>query len=346
MPGARRRVAEPIPDALLHEELAADTRAEHVNDMRRLLHVAMTRAREGLVLGYAERSVGGALQHPSPFLEEARVALQAPWEERAEELFGPDETLHATFTTLRDELLRSIPRTAGRLGELRLDTDLDVAHGAVRYLELVKLAALIDRPAGQSVADALPGINTALLGAATAQQREILQTSSLDEMLLDAEHDARARAAAIAAREEPSLEAFLPTRGDGLLLSASDIETYRTCPLKYKFARVFRIPSEPTLNQRFGILVHQVLERYHQGGAGGTASLDELLGLLEGGWRRAGLGGSDQERQLRDKAGGALRRYHDRLRSEDGEPLWFERAFTFRLGAHTLRGRVDRVDRL
>ena len=37
MPGARRRLAEPIPDALLHEQLAADTRAEHVDDMRRLL---------------------------------------------------------------------------------------------------------------------------------------------------------------------------------------------------------------------------------------------------------------------------------------------------------------------
>ena len=43
MPGARRRLAEPIPAALLHEELAADTRTEHVSDMRRLLHVAMTR---------------------------------------------------------------------------------------------------------------------------------------------------------------------------------------------------------------------------------------------------------------------------------------------------------------
>jgi DNA helicase-2/ATP-dependent DNA helicase PcrA len=343
MPGARRRLAEPIPAALLHEELAADTRAEHVSDMRRLLHVAMTRAREGLVLAYAARSEAGALQHPSPFLEEVRAALDAPWEERAEELFGPDETLHATFTMLRDELLRSIPRTGTRLGELRLDTDLDVAHGAVRYFELVKLAALIDRPEGQSVADALPGINTALLGAATAQQREILQTSSLDDLLLDAERDARARGAAIAAREEPTLEPFLPTRGDGLLLSASDIETYRTCPLKYKFARVFRIPSEPTLNQRFGILVHQVLERYHQSGG---RTLDELLGLLATGWRRGGFGESDQERQLHAKADGALRRYHDRFRTEECQPLWFEKAFTFRMGAHTLRGRVDRVDRL
>ena len=38
------------------------------------------------------------------------------------------------------------------------------------------------------------------------------------------------------------------------MLSASDIETYRLCPLKYKFARVFRIPQEPTINQRFGIV--------------------------------------------------------------------------------------------
>ena len=52
------------------------------------------------------------------------------------------------------------------------------------------------------------------------------------------------------------------------MLSASDIETYRICPLKYKFARVFRIPQEPTIHQRFGIALHQVLERFHQYGGG------------------------------------------------------------------------------
>src|SRR5213075_413818 len=119
-------------------------------------------------------------------------------------------------------------------------------------------------------------------------------------------------------RAEPSLEPFLPRRGDGLMLSASDIETYRTCPLKYKFARVFRIPSEPTLNQRFGILVHQVLERYH--GAPGRG-LPELLGLLEAGWRRGGFGDSEEERQLRAKATQALVRYHDRFAQDDQDPV-------------------------
>ena len=148
MPGARRRAMEPIPDALLHETLPPDTRAAHVDEMRRVLHVAMTRARSGLVLAYATRSDAGALQPPSPFAEEARAELGAEWEERGEVLFGPDETVHATYQALRDELLQSIPRTGSRLGELRLDTDLDVAHGAVRYLELLKLAALMNRAQG------------------------------------------------------------------------------------------------------------------------------------------------------------------------------------------------------
>jgi DNA helicase-2/ATP-dependent DNA helicase PcrA len=303
----------------------------------------MTRARRGLVLAYAEHSDRGALQTPSPFAEQAREALDATWEERTEELFGPDETLHATFRRLRDELLEELPRVGTRLGELRFDTDLDVSHTVVRHLELVKLAALLERPAGQSVPDALAAVNARLLGAVTAQQREILETSGLDEALLEAEADERARAATTAARGEPSLEPFLPKRGDGVMLSASDIETYRTCPLKYKFARVFRIPQEPTLNQRFGIAVHQVLERFHVGGMSTWAEMD---GLLEAAWRRGGFGESDQERQLNAKARTALQRYLERLATESSEPVWFERQFSFRLGPHMLRGRVDRVDRL
>jgi len=343
MPGARLRAGEPIADALLKQALGPDDRAAHVAAMRRLLHIAMTRASKGLVLAYPARAASGAVQPPSRFAEEARAAVAAQWEDVEEELFGPEEAMHATFQALRDELLSDVARVGKGLGELRLDTDLDVTHAVTRYLELVKLAALLERPAGQPVSDALGLINERLAAAVSPAQREVLATSTLDELLLDSERDDRARAAARAARSEPSLQAFLPRRGEGLALSASDIETYRACPLRYKFARVLRIPQEPTLNQRFGILVHQVLERYHQIA---SPSLEEMLDLLDGGWRRAGMGDSDEERQLRGKADAALRRYHQRIVSEPVEPVWFERAFSFRMGPHTLRGRVDRVDRL
>jgi DNA helicase-2/ATP-dependent DNA helicase PcrA len=343
MPGTRRRELEPIPDALLKEELPPDSRDVHLTEMRRLLHVAMTRARERVVLSFAATSESAAVQPPSPFVEEARAAVGGVWEEREEELFGPAETLQSTLRMMREEVLEGVARIGGRLSELRLDTDLDISHGVVRYLELVKLGALIARPEGQSVAEALPDINARLLAAATSLQREIYETSALDDTLLAAEHDDRARVGAIAARDEPSLEPFLPKRGEGLVLSASDIETYRTCPLKYKFARVFRIPSEPTLNQRFGILIHQVLERYH---AHHGESRGELSSLLEAGWRRGGFGDSEQERQLREKARQALAVYHERLQREPAEPVWFERSFSFRMGPHHLRGRVDRIDKL
>ena len=127
------------------------------------------------------------------------------------------------------------------------------------------------------------------------------------------------------------------------MLSASDIETYRLCPLKYKFSRVFRIPQEPTINQRFGILVHQVLERFHSNGGG---SFDDLMRLFEAAWRRSGFGDSNDDVQFRERAVSALRRYWELDQEREGEPVWFERSFSFKLGPHLLRGRVDRVDRL
>ena len=315
--------------------------------MRRLLYVAMSRAKRRLVLAYPERTDRGAVQQPSPFAEEARAAVGGEWEPREEELFGPAETLQSTFRLLRDELLTTVAQVGGRLGELRFDTDLDVSHAVVRYLELIKLAALLERTrTGElSVEEALPEVNVRLLQAATSEQREIFETSALDDYLLDAERDERLRARAVAARNEPSLEPFLPRRGDGLLLSATDIETYRTCPLKYKFARVFRIPSEPTINQRFGILVHQVLERYH--GAGGLAGPARVA--------RA-AGGRLAARRLRRLRGGAPvpGQGHARRSSATTTASRRRRAsrcgssarFQFRLGPHLLRGRVDRVDRL
>jgi DNA helicase II / ATP-dependent DNA helicase PcrA len=332
---------ERIADALLGEELPPDDEDNRRAVLGQSLYVALSRARRRLVLSYPRADDRGAALAPLPFLEEIRRAVGSSWQDLEEELFGPAEALHSTYRLLRDELLEGTMRAGGRLGELRFDTDLDVSHAVVRYLELLKLAALIARPESQSVAESLRDVNSRILQAVTAEQREIFASSPLDDYLLDTERDARRRAQAIVARDEPSLEPFIPRRGEGVVLSASDIDTYRTCPLKYKFARVFRIPQEPTLHQRFGILVHQVLERFH---AREAATLPELLGLLDAGWRRGGFGDSEEERQLRGKATLALTRYHERFQSEEAKPVWFERQFTFKLGRHLLRGRVDRVD--
>jgi DNA helicase-2/ATP-dependent DNA helicase PcrA len=212
-----------------------------------------------------------------------------------------------------------------------------------RYLELIKVAALIERTKeGEGLEPALAEINDVLGQSATPEQREFLRASGLDDWLRDSEREVARRPVGAENGSEPSLDPFIPRQGEGLMLSASDIETYRVCPLKYKFARVFRIPQEPTIHQRFGIVLHQVLERFHTGGGG---SLDRLLELFDASWRRAGFGDSDDERQFRARAVEALERYHRLDHASPAEPVWFERSFAFRLGRHQLRGRVDRVDR-
>jgi DNA helicase-2/ATP-dependent DNA helicase PcrA len=319
----------------------------------------MTRARRALVMSWPERSGDGQVA-PSPFYEAAREALGAEEEIHEEELFGPAEGLHSTYRMLRDEVLESSWRAGAALSEMRLDTAEDVTQAVARYLELIKLAALVQRPGGEPASETIAALNELLGRAASAEQRAALESSALDEYVVAEEREVASRRELVAARREPSLEQFIPRRGDGLALSASDIDLYRTCPLKYKFARVFAIPREPTINQRFGILIHQVLERFHnelmradaihgQGAPGGAGSaqpgsLDRLLFLFEAGWRRTGFGSSDDELQYRDRAVAALTRYHERHRSATSQPRWLERGFSFAIGDHQLRGRVDRVD--
>lgn len=304
----------------------------------------LSRRCEDLVISYPLAVAGETGCEPVGAVERLRQMLKAEWDEPVECPVNTEGLIEAALRTLRQELLDGVASIGGRLGELRLDTDVDVSHGIVRYLELVKLAALLERPAGQSVQDALADVNNRLLAAMTPLQREIFESSTLDEELLEGRTmAAQAGPGVLGAAGEPPLRRFLPRKGEGMLLSASDVQTYRSCPLRYKFARVLRIPADPTLNQRFGIALHQVLERYHAAGGG---ELGKLLMLLDVCWRRGGFGESEQERSLHIKATAALKRYHERLSEQASTPLWFERSFAFRLGRHQVRGRVDRVDRL
>jgi superfamily I DNA/RNA helicase/RecB family exonuclease len=305
-------------------------------------------ARSGLVLSRVERGSDGEMR-PSPFYEEALAVAGGEEEAHKEELFGPAEGLHATYRTLREEVLEASWKAGRELSEPRLDTAIDVNRAIARYLELLKLAALAQRPGDEATAEAIAAVNGLLRQVATAEQQAELDASTLDSYLLDSERERGSRRALIAARHEPSLEKFLPTRADGALnLSASDLDLYLTCPLKYKFARVFGIPQEPTINQRFGILIHNVLERFHKedGSESDEDGLARLMGLFESGWRRTGFGSSDDELQYRERAREAMRLYWEKESAAEGEPVWLERKFDFQIGEHHVRGRVDRVDRL
>ncbi len=311
---------------------------------RRAIATAITSARDGVVLSRvdtpAESSVAG------PF-DDAFQVVGGLEEVHEEELFGPAEDLHATYRMMRDEVLEASWKAGRELSEPRLDTAIDVNRAITRYLELLKLAALAQRPGGTVDRESIEAINGLLAQVATPEQLAELTTSTLDPYLLANERDRGLRQELIDSKTEPSLAAFLPKRGGDLRLSASDVNLYLTCPLKYKFARVFGIPRAPTINQRFGILIHNVLQRFHDPRLTDTGDrgIDVLMSLLEQGWRRSGFGDSNDELQFKDRAYAAMRNYWQTESVSDSQPVWLERQFEFKIGPHYVRGRVNRVDR-
>ncbi len=314
---------------------------------RRAIATAITSADQGVVLSRIDADPSAPATGGGPY-EEVRSVVNGLEEIHEEELFGPAEDLHATYRMMRDEVLEASWKAGRELSEPRLDTAIDVNRAITRYLELLKLAALAQRPGGTVDAESIDAINGLLAQVATPEQLAELEHSTLDPYLLANERDRGLRQNLIDSKTEPSLAAFLPKRGDDLRLSASDVDLYLTCPLKYKFARVFGIPQSPTINQRFGILIHNVLQRFHDpkftGGAE-EAGLPQLMNLFEQGWRRSGFGETNDELQYKDRAYAAMKNYWDSESRSDSQPVWLERQFEFKIGPHYVRGRVDRVDR-
>ena len=256
------------------------------------------RAGRGLCWPTRAPAIAGAALAPAPLVEEIRRGGRRPSGRTARRsCSAPPRRSTRPTGCCATSCSRATMRAGGRLGELRFDTDLDVSHAVVRYLELLKLAALIARPEGQcagrgaarrQLADPPGGHRRA---ARDLRRRRRWTTTCSMPSATRAGARRRWRRAT-----SPRSSRSCRRAATGVVLSASDIDTYRTCPLKYKFARVFRIPQEPTIHQRFGILVHQVLERFHARDAG-TAAPDRCRSCSGCSTRAGGGAGSATPRR-------------------------------------------------
>jgi RecB family exonuclease len=63
---------------------------------------------------------------------------------------------------------------------------------------------------------------------------------------------------------------------DPMRLSYSSINTYETCPQKFKFQYEDRLPTSPSPALAFGDSLHQALHRFHSRPVPVAPSLEEL----------------------------------------------------------------------
>jgi DNA helicase-2/ATP-dependent DNA helicase PcrA len=131
-----------------------------------------------------------------------------------------------------------------------------------------------------------------------------------------------------------------------LSLSFYQVDDYLTCPLKYKYVHVLRVPIAPHHSIIYGSALHKAVQEFHRLQARGQLMAEEeLLAVFDKAWSNEGFLTREHEEARRAAGEAALRRFREsQLQPGTVIPAYVEREFSFGLDGDRIRGRMDRVD--
>ncbi len=129
-------------------------------------------------------------------------------------------------------------------------------------------------------------------------------------------------------------------------LSYSSINTYETCPAKFKFQYEDRLPQARSPALSFGDSLHRALRAFHDRPVPVAPPVDELLELLEACWVSDGFGTESEEQMYREHGRQVLAQYHRENADAYRIPAALEFRFQIDLDGIALSGVIDRLDRI
>ena len=152
--------------------------------------------------------------------------------------------------------------------------------------------------------------------------------------------------------EEPDTFRVIP-EDQILSLSHYQVDDYLTCPLKYKYIHVLRVPIREHHSVVYGKALHEAISFYlrrklaqARGDAtpGSGVTEAEVLEVFGGAWHSVGFLSREHEDLRLEEGRAVLRRFMEREERTGLIPTVVERPFTFLLGTTKVVGRFDRVD--
>ncbi len=144
--------------------------------------------------------------------------------------------------------------------------------------------------------------------------------------------------------------------------SFSQLAAYDNCPLQYKFAHVIRIPSLGKASQSFGNTIHATLEWFlktlsERDAAAQTTLFEttqkkdslsvtkkELLEKYEEVWQDNWSESKEEKDRYRTEGREGLSLFYDQAVISPPRPKYLEKEFSLKIGKHTLKGTIDRID--
>ncbi|MFC1698818.1 ATP-dependent helicase [Candidatus Omnitrophota bacterium] len=129
-----------------------------------------------------------------------------------------------------------------------------------------------------------------------------------------------------------------------LALSFRQIDDYLTCPLKYKYVHILRIPIMRHHSVVYGSSIHKAILDFYQAKINRRKfSTDDLMKSFQAAWVNEGFLSRAHEEQRFNQGQQTLKNFYQREKSKT-TPAHIEQEFNFILDKDKIIGRWDRVD--
>ncbi|HET9314576.1 MAG TPA: ATP-dependent DNA helicase, partial [Vicinamibacteria bacterium] len=152
---------------------------------------------------------------------------------------------------------------------------------------------------------------------------------------------------ALARHQPPPATSPAPARRDSretLTLSFRQMDDYATCPLKYQYIHVWRVPLLAHHRVVFGSAVHKAVQRHFLARLSGVPfSEEDLVEAFRAAWVSEGFLSREHEEQRQRAGETMLRAFHRADAAAPLAPTAVEQDFAFWLGDTKVVGRYDLV---
>lgn len=147
-----------------------------------------------------------------------------------------------------------------------------------------------------------------------------------------------------AAQKKTKIDRISPREGI-INLSYYQIDDYLTCPLKYKYIHILRVPILQHHTVVYGKALHDAISQYHlMRMKGERVTLEQFFSIFENLWRSEGFLTREHEEKRFQTGKEALAKFYSSEEKSPYLPKFVEEKFSFILGENRIVGRWDRID--
>ncbi|MDO9027709.1 MAG: ATP-dependent DNA helicase [Candidatus Roizmanbacteria bacterium] len=130
--------------------------------------------------------------------------------------------------------------------------------------------------------------------------------------------------------------------------SFSQLNSFKTCPLQYKYQYILKIPTIPTAAESFGITIHQTLQKFYSEFLKNKKMNEkDLLIIYKKTWIPIGYASLAHQNRMKKEGEKMLVNFYKKFHSSNLKIIALEKLFKIKIANDVyLTGKIDRIDSL